>query len=136
MSFSLHPQLAADTFVVGDFPLCRVLLMNNANFPWLILVPQRAGLRELFDLAPQEYTLAMQEIRMASHALHAMTGAHKMNIAALGNMVPQLHIHIIARFEQDAAWPNPVWGNAAPRPYTPSEYETALAGIRGNLSIS
>ena len=87
--FYLHPQLEADTLPIGDLPLCRVLLMNNANFPWLILVPRRAHLRELFDLELHEYTEACQEIRMVAEKLSVHTKAHKMNIAALGNMVPQ-----------------------------------------------
>lgn len=131
MSFVLHPQLAADTLPVGELPFCHVLLMNNAHFPWLILVPQRAHLRELFDLSPEEYTLVMQEIRMVSEKLATHTQAHKINIAALGNMVPQLHIHIIARFENDAAWPAPVWNSkATPRPYTSHEAETILPHMR------
>ena len=113
MTFTLHPRLAADTAPVGDLPICSVLLMNNRHFPWLILVPRRPGKRDLHDLSPDDYVMVAQEIRLVSEKLSAHTGAHKMNVAALGNMVPQLHIHIIARFEADSAWPNPVWGAAA-----------------------
>ncbi len=131
MSFTLHPQLAADTLPVGDLPLCRLLLMDNANFPWLILVPRRAGLRELFDLEPHEYTEAMQETRMVAEKFSTHTGAHKMNIAALGNMVPQLHIHIIARFEHDVAWPAPIWNSlASPHAYGATESQALIAAIR------
>jgi len=131
MNFALHPQLAADTLPVCELPFCSVLLMNNAHFPWLILVPQRAHLRELFDLTPEEYTLVTQEIRMVSEKFCAHTQAHKMNVAALGNMVPQLHIHIVARFENDAAWPAPVWGSTAtPRPYSAHEAEMIVPQIR------
>ncbi|MDX1975500.1 MAG: HIT domain-containing protein [Rickettsiales bacterium] len=110
MSFTLHLQLAADTIPLGDLPHCRVLLMNNANFPWLILVPRRDGLRELFDLGT-DYDAVMQEVKQVSEQFAAYTKADKINVAALGNMVPQLHIHIIARFKGDAAWPNPVWNS-------------------------
>lgn len=107
--FTLHPQLAADTFLVGDLTVCRVLLMNNAHFPWLILVPRRNGIRELFELSSTDYATTMQEIKTVAEQFGKQAGAHKMNVAALGNMVPQLHIHIIARFTTDIAWPQPVW---------------------------
>lgn len=108
-SFSLHPQLETDTLPVGELPLCRVLLMNQRHFPWIILVPKRENMRELFDLAAADYALAMEETRRMSLLLADITRADKINVAALGNIVPQLHIHIIARFKNDAAWPNPVW---------------------------
>ena len=136
MTFTLHPTLEADTLPIGDLPLCRVLLMNNANFPWLILVPRRAHLRELFDLEPHEYAEAMQEIRMVAEKLAAHTQAHKMNIAALGNIVPQLHIHIIARFQNDAAWPAPVWNSAAaPRTYTQAEADKIIGEMRNITNL-
>ena len=122
MGFTLHPQLAADTFLVGDLALCRVLLMNNQNFPWLILVPMRENKRELFDLSTDDYPLAMSEVRSVSEQFCKLTDADKLNVAALGNMVPQLHIHIIARYTHDAAWPSPVW-NA---PVTTEPYPQAL----------
>lgn len=122
MSFSLHPQLAADTFEIGDLPHCRVLLMNAANFPWIILVPRKENMRELFDLG-NDYAAVMEEVNNAAKKFAAHTGADKINIAALGNMVAQLHIHIIARFKADAAWPSPVWGNAA----TSTKYGAAEA---------
>lgn len=118
--FALHPQLAKDCVHVCDMGLSRVLLMNDSRFPWLILVPMRARLRDLHDLEPNDYSIVMQEIRIASEHLARMTNADKMNVAALGNMVPQLHIHVIARFQGDAAWPSPVWGCApGPAPYAP-----------------
>ena len=120
--FELHPTLAKDTIVVGDLPLCRVLLMNNRNFPWLILVPRRENMRELFDLQ-NDYFGVMDEVKRVSEIFCAITHAHKMNIAALGNQVEQLHIHIIARFQDDAAWPNPVWNSPklSTAPYTQQE---------------
>lgn len=136
MPFLLHPQLEADTLPVGDLPLCRVLLMNNVHFPWLILVPRRAGLRELFDLDVNEYPEMMQEVRMVSEQFKAHTKAYKMNIAALGNMVPQLHIHIIARSEHDPAWPQPVWSaKLAPRAYEPQESATIIRALRNITNL-
>ncbi len=134
--FQLHPTLEADTILIGDLPLCRLLLMNNANFPWLILVPRRGGLRELFDLGPHEYAEACQEIRMVAEKLSAHTKAYKMNIAALGNIVPQLHIHIIARSQNDAAWPQPVWNSGVPvQAYTPQELTRVIADIRNITNL-
>jgi diadenosine tetraphosphate (Ap4A) HIT family hydrolase len=116
--FMLHPQLEADTVVVGDLGVCRVLLNKQfAQFPWLILVPKRTGCRDLTDLPDQDYGIAMEEVRAVEAALKSLTGADKMNMGALGNMVPQLHIHVIARFKDDEAWPKPVWGNAEAKPY-------------------
>ena len=136
MTFALHPQLEADTLLIGDLPLCRVLLMNNANFPWLILVPRQPNLRELFELEPNEYAELTQEIRSIAEKFSAHTGAHKMNIAALGNIVPQLHIHIIARFENDTAWPAPVWNSGvATRPYKSAESETLIRNIRNITNL-
>ncbi len=134
MTFTLHPQLEKDTIPVGELPLCRVLLMNNRHFPWLILVPKREGLRELFELSPEDYAIAMTEIRQISEKLHALYKADKMNVAALGNVVAQLHIHIIARFKTDAAWPNPVWGAAA-APYDKSEAKNSIAALQKNLGL-
>lgn len=115
--FSLHPQLERDTFFVSDMDLCRVLLMNNSLFPWLILVPRVDGAREITDLceARQRHTL-MDEIALASQVMKNFFSADKLNVAALGNQVPQLHVHVIARFVSDSAWPQPVWGNGG-KPY-------------------
>jgi diadenosine tetraphosphate (Ap4A) HIT family hydrolase len=105
---------------VCDLALCRVLLMNNSQFPWLILVPMRDAVREMHALNDTDYTQLAQEIRHVSKVFSEHTNAFKMNVAALGNMVPQLHVHIIARFESDAAWPGPVWNSGAEtRPYQP-----------------
>jgi diadenosine tetraphosphate (Ap4A) HIT family hydrolase len=117
VTFELNPQLEADTFLVRDWPFCRVLLMNDTSFAWLILVPREVGLRDFHDVAPKDETNFLGEINQAARRLKVMTGADKMNVAALGNMVPQLHIHIIARFESDAAWPGPVWGAFPAIPY-------------------
>lgn len=115
--FALHPRLAADTLPVGDLPLCRVLLMHDARFPWLVLVPRRPELRELTDLPAPDRAALMEEIAAASEALGRETGAEKLNVGALGNVVEQLHVHVVARFAADAAWPGPVWGSGAALAY-------------------
>jgi len=120
-AFTLHPRLAADTVALGDWPLCRLLLMNDARFPWVILVPARPDLREIHDLPPTERTTLVEEIARASTLMQQAFKADKMNVAALGNQVPQLHIHIIARFASDPAWPNPVWGQGQSRPMSDAE---------------
>jgi diadenosine tetraphosphate (Ap4A) HIT family hydrolase len=109
-AFHLHPQLAADTVALGQLPLCRVLLMNDARYPWLILVPQRPDLRELTHLDPSAQGVLIREIDSAARALAAVCQPDKLNIAMLGNMVSQLHVHVVARSRLDAAWPAPVFG--------------------------
>jgi diadenosine tetraphosphate (Ap4A) HIT family hydrolase len=134
--FTLHPQLATDTLVVGDFPVCRVLLNKQfSQFPWVILVPKRVAVRDLSDLPEQDFGPVMDEVRYVEHVLREMTGADKMNMAALGNMVPQLHIHVIARFKDDACWPKPVWGNAEPQPYE-DETPELLEKLRELLDVA
>lgn len=125
---TLDARLEGDSLPVTDFPLCHVRLMNNARFPWLLLVPRVAGAREITDLPDEAQQQLMREIAQASRTLQALTGAEKMNIGALGNMVPQLHVHVIARFVADAAWPNPVWGTGG-EPYATE----AAAGWIGKL---
>jgi diadenosine tetraphosphate (Ap4A) HIT family hydrolase len=117
--FSLDSRLAADTIPIGDLHLSRVLLMNDAQFPWVILVPRRAAMREIIDLAPKDRATLYREIESVSEALQRLFSPTKLNVAALGNMVAQLHVHVIARFETDAAWPKPVWSMGARVPYTP-----------------
>ena len=108
--FTLDSRLEADTFPVGELKLSRVLLMNDARFPWVILVPRRDGLREIIDLEPKDRATLYREIESVSEAMQRLFKPTKLNVAALGNMVAQLHVHIIARFDNDAAWPKPVWG--------------------------
>jgi diadenosine tetraphosphate (Ap4A) HIT family hydrolase len=117
MNFELHPRLAADAFNIGDLPLCRVLLNNDARFAWCILVPRLAGLRDLHEVPQGERMQLFAEIEQVSMALQALGSADKMNVAALGNMVPQLHVHVIARRTTDAAWPQPVWNAGAAQSY-------------------
>jgi diadenosine tetraphosphate (Ap4A) HIT family hydrolase len=117
MTFALDPRLEADTIPLGDMALCRVLLMNDSRFPWLILVPRRAGLVEITDLTPFERRALIEEAALAADRLKLLTGAKKINIGALGNVVSQLHVHVVARFESDAAWPGAVWGAGVTQPY-------------------
>jgi len=116
-SFALHPRLAADTHVMGDLPLCRVLLMNDARFPWLILVPRRVGLHEMTDLPTEDGPVMMNEIRLVSKALREILSPDRINVAAIGNMVDQLHVHVVARTTTDPAWPGTVWGHGGAKPY-------------------
>lgn len=132
--FALHETLAADTAEVARWPLCRVLLMKDSRYPWLILVPARTGMRDLHDLDPLDQAVLVTEIDRASRALVALHSPNKINVGALGNMVPQLHIHVIARFRDDDAWPGPVWGAHPPRPYAPDALDEALQALRRTLS--
>lgn len=109
-SFELHPQLAADCIVVGRLPLSLLLLLDDARFPWFLLVPQRAGIGEIFELAECDQHQLYRESAQLSRAMKQSLRADKLNIGALGNLVPQLHVHHIARFRTDPAWPGPVWG--------------------------
>ena len=131
--WSLHPQLARDTANIGDLPLCRALVINDANYPWLLLVPRRAGMVELIDLEEVERAQLMTEIARVAQALKDVTRCDKLNIAALGNVVPQLHVHIIARRHGDAAWPRPVWGVAPPLAHDPAELERFISAIRRKI---
>jgi diadenosine tetraphosphate (Ap4A) HIT family hydrolase len=132
IGWSLHPQLHADTALVCDLALSRVLAMNDSSFPWLILVPRRAGVSEIFDLGTEQTTL-LSEVSQVSRALKDVTQCDKLNVAAIGNVVPQLHIHVVARRKDDALWPKPVWGAAPPRAYEPAVLEHFTAAIRDRL---
>ena len=121
--FTLHPTLARDTREVLRLPLCRVLLMKDRRFPWLILVPEREPAREIHQLAPADRAALVEEIAQASEVLTRLFGPDKLNVGALGNIVPQLHIHLVARFAADPAWPGPVWGSGAAMPYLEGELE-------------
>src|SRR5277367_1304613 len=113
-AWSLHPQLEHDTVPVGDLALSRVLAIDDADYPWLVLVPRRAGAVEIADLGADAARL-MDEILLASNALKDVTRCDKLNVAAIGNVVPQLHVHIVARWKTDPLWPKPVWGADPPR---------------------
>lgn len=132
--WSLHPQLAADTVPVRDLPLCAALLNDDANYPWLILVPRRADIVEIVDLDDDDRVQLMREIALASRALKAVTACHKLNVAALGNAVPQLHVHVIARQTTDAAWPNPVWGRVPQKPHEAAARDRLVVELRNKLA--
>ncbi len=122
--FWLHPQLAQDCIPLGDFPLCRLLLMNDSQYPWFILVPRRTGLREIHELSAADRPQLWHESDVLARWLLAQFRPDKLNIAALGNLVPQLHVHHIARYRSDPAWPQSVWGLHPPRPYTGDQLVT------------
>lgn len=119
VDFSLDPRLAADTVVLTDLPLCRLCLMNDSRFPWLILVPRRNGVTEIDQLESADQTALWSETMCAMTILRASVPVDKLNMGALGNIVRQLHVHVIARQQTDAAWPGPVWGVGSAKPYTP-----------------
>jgi diadenosine tetraphosphate (Ap4A) HIT family hydrolase len=131
--WELHPQLARDTVAIGDLLLSRILLMNDANYPWLLLVPRRPGLIELIDLDESDRAQLIAEIWQVSHGLKAVASFDKLNIAAIGNLVPQLHIHIVARRRTDVAWPKPVWGLVPPRAYDGAGLDRLAEAIRHAL---
>ncbi len=133
--FALDTRLQADTHLLGDFALSRVLLMNDARFPWLILVPRQPDLRELGDLLATDRHLLLDEISRADEALQKLHAPHKLNIAALGNVVEQLHVHVIARDPQDAAWPRPVWGVGNAQAYAGEDLGERIATLRAALDL-
>jgi diadenosine tetraphosphate (Ap4A) HIT family hydrolase len=128
--FVLHERLLADTVTITDWPLCRVLLMNDSNYPWVVLVPRRAGVVEIHELDSGDRQTLMDEMAEAARRLQNDTKAHKMNVAALGNVVPQLHIHVIARFATDPAWPKPVWGVVPGQPFAPDALQQEVARLK------
>lgn len=135
-SWSLHPQLERDTVPIGDLALCRALLIDDANYPWMLLVPRRPGIVEIIDLPDSEQGQLMAEIAQTSRAMKAATGCEKINVAALGNVVPQLHVHVIARIRGDAAWPKPVWGAVPAIPYKAAALAALLSELRQRLPPS
>ncbi|MGZ5008063.1 MAG: HIT domain-containing protein [Methylobacter sp.] len=135
MSFQLHPRLEQDCIAVGRFELCRLLMMNDSQYPWFILVPERADLREIYQLSKAERGLLSEESSYLAENLTALYNADKMNIAAIGNMVPQLHIHHIVRYKSDKAWPAPVWGKFDVIPYTEQQIADNLTRVKTQLGI-
>jgi diadenosine tetraphosphate (Ap4A) HIT family hydrolase len=134
--FVLDARLAADSLLVGNFPSAELRLMNQSAVPWLLLVPTQPNLRELTDLSPESYASFMQILRLTAECLQILTQADKLNIGALGNQVPQLHVHIIARFTNDPAWPNPVWGALPPSPYAPQKCMAFIRAMQKLLAKS
>lgn len=120
-TFELHPQLAKDSIWLADWPLCQLRIINDKNYPWFLLVPRRVAVRDIIDLTQQDQQQLWQESSKLSVLLRSEFQPDKLNVAALGNMVPQLHLHHIARFSNDPAWPAPVWGKFPAVPYSDSE---------------
>ncbi len=132
-TWSLHTQLKQDTIDIGDLPLCRVLVIKDANYPWLLLVPRRDKAVEIIDLAEVEQAQLMTEISRVARALKDITKCDKLNIAALGNAVAQLHVHVIARRAVDAAWPRPVWGAVQALPHDAEEVQNFISALRRKI---
>lgn len=131
--FILHERLQNDTVEVMDLSLCRVLLMNDESFPWLILVPMRPGATEIHGLSKEDRAALIEETSLASRAISAVFSPDKINVGALGNLVPQLHVHVIGRRRTDRAWPGPVWGSAKGAAYSAAALEHTLSIIRSAL---
>lgn len=128
-AFALDPRLAADTHPVAQLALCELRLMDDSHYPWLVLVPRVPATRDLIDLDHGRQHLLCDEIDRASRLLRDAFRPHKLNVAALGNVVAQLHVHVVARFEDDPAWPAPVWGKVEARPYTPEKLVERIARL-------
>lgn len=129
--FVLDSRLQQDTLLIGDFPLCRLLLSNDSNYPWFILVPRRPDISEIFELDPQDQLQLWRETTALSQLLGALFKADKLNVAALGNVVSQLHMHVIVRKRDDIAWPSPVWGKHPAQPYAPAQFAEILQMLSG-----
>lgn len=128
--FTLHERLKNDTAEIVSLKLCIVLLMKDRSFPWLILVPKRECVREIHELSPEDRITLMEEMTLASRAIEKVYRPEKINIGALGNLVPQLHIHVIGRFSADRAWPGPVWGSGQAVPYGSDELKSAVSALK------
>jgi len=129
MSFTLHANLAKDCIELGQLELCRVLLMNDSQFPWLILVPERENISEIHELSADDQLQLMRESCYISEKLAEVFQADKMNVAALGNIVPQLHLHHVVRYKTDKAWPAPIWGKFEAMPYSAAALDKVLIKI-------
>lgn len=133
-TWHLDPQLAEDTHPLASFELSELRLMDDANYPWLVLVPRRRGARELIDLPDAARLRLMHEIDHAARVLKQVYAPYKLNVAALGNMVEQLHVHVIARNQDDPAWPAPVWGRVTRRPYSPEQLAEVASRLQAALA--
>ena len=136
MSFALDPRLAADTLAVGDLALSRLLLMNDSRYPWLVLVPRGDDWREIVDLDAAQRAALIEEIAAASRFVQSLPGVDKINVGALGNIVAQLHVHVVGRAVGDPAWPGPVWGVGTAQRYDESRASRLIAEIRAGLAIA
>jgi diadenosine tetraphosphate (Ap4A) HIT family hydrolase len=135
MTFQLHPRLKQDCIVIGRFELCQLLMMNDSQYPWFILVPERADLQEIYQLSKAERQLLAEESSYLAENLAVLYKADKMNIAAIGNLVPQLHIHHVVRYQADKAWPAPVWGKFTAEPYTDMQIADNLTRVKAQLGM-
>jgi diadenosine tetraphosphate (Ap4A) HIT family hydrolase len=133
--FKLHPVLEKDSVLIGRLSLCQVRLIRDANYPWVILVPEREGITEIHQLDEQDRALLSEESAFVAFRMQELFGADKMNIAAIGNMVPQLHIHHIARYQTDPAWPAPVWGKLPMKPYGDEELMDRVSQLAVELQL-
>lgn len=133
--FELHPQLRRDCLDLGRFCLCRLLLMNESRYPWLVLVPERVGISEIYQLPEAEQWQLLRESSRLARGLAEAFDADKLNIAAIGNMVPQLHVHHIVRFRDDPAWPGTVWGKFDPLPYDEAGLNEVMVRLRQALAV-
>ena len=136
MSWALHPRLEADTVAVADLPLCAARLSRDARWPWLVLVPRVDGARELIDLDAADQARLLAELGLASRALQALFAPDKLNLAALGNLVPQLHWHVVARHVHDPAWPRPIWGVGEPLHYAGDALAARVHALRAALAAA
>ena len=138
MAFHLHPDLVRDTRALGEadpgFELCEARLMDDATYPWFVLVPRRESIRDTIDLDPAAHALMWEESRAFSRAIMAAFAGEKLNVAALGNMTPQLHLHHVVRYASDPAWPGPIWGKVPMRPYTDAEYAALVARLTPHIT--
>ena len=134
-TFQLHPRLKQDSISIGRFDLCQLLMMNDSQYPWFILVPEKAGIKEIYQLAKSDQQKLLKESSYLAENLAALYQADKMNIAAIGNLVPQLHIHHIVRYRSDKAWPDPVWGKFSAIPYTPQQIAENITRIKEQLRL-
>jgi diadenosine tetraphosphate (Ap4A) HIT family hydrolase len=136
MIFELHPRLTQDCIAIGRFDLCQLLLMNDSQYPWFILVPERTDQQEIYQLSKADQELLTEESCYLAENLSILYKADKMNIATIGNLVPQLHIHHIVRYRSDKAWPAPVWGKFPAVPYTEQQIADNLKRIKDRLKLS
>ena len=130
MDFELHSDLRRDGILIGKFELCVVLMINDATYPWFVLVPQRNGIRDTIDLCASDHQRLFEESRTFGKAIMQIFDGEKLNVAALGNVTPQLHLHHVVRFQNDAAWPAPIWGKQPLKPWEQQQVEITLAKIR------
>lgn len=131
--FQLHPNLKQDCIAIGRFDLCRLLMMNDSQFPWFILVPEKAGIKEIYQLSKPDRRTLTEESSYLAENMAKLYSADKMNIAAIGNLVPQLHIHHVVRYQTDKAWPAPIWGKFAVVPYTRQQIADNIDRVKEQL---